>query len=260
MTGRAPVVLRDLAPAAEQGWHLLLDLARASTSWMLIGGQLSYLLACEHGAEMPRPTDDVDVVMDVRDQQGGTEWLAGWLLARGFAIDGVSPADIGHRFVRDADPGPGRITVDILAPEGLGERTNVFTVRPARTVQAPGTVLALERVEVVEVTVVGATGARDGEVRRPDLLGALVLKAAATALPVRRNPDRDWADAALLLSLVGNPLEMAQSASPRELARVAQLRPLFEVTHPAWTTLGRETAQRGTDALALLLAPATPAR
>ena len=218
MTGQVTIELRDLAPAAEHGWHVLLDLAEANASWMLIGGQLSYLLAREHGTELPRPTDDVDVVMDVRAQQGGTEWLAGWLLDRGFSLDGVSPTDVGHRFVRDADPGPGRVLVDVLAPEGLGERTNVYTVRPARTVQAPGSVFALGRVEVVRVAVVGVAGTREGAVRRPDLLGALVLKAAATALPVRRNPERDLADAALLLSLVGNPLETVRAATPRELA------------------------------------------
>jgi hypothetical protein len=69
-------VLDRLTPAAEEGWHLLFDLAQIDVrSWMLIGGQLVYLLAAENGTELPRPTDDIDVVIDVRVRPGGTEWF-----------------------------------------------------------------------------------------------------------------------------------------------------------------------------------------
>lgn len=72
----------------------------------------------------------------------------------------------------------------MLAPEGLGLRTNTYTVRPARTVQAPGTTQAFARSEVVEVTVTGIPGRNEqtGAVRCPSLLGALIAKAAATWL------------------------------------------------------------------------------
>ncbi len=129
--------LRELTPAAEQGWATLFELAKTdTTSWLLIGGQMMYLLAAENGSVLPRPTDDVDVVVDVRARPDGTEWLADWLGERGFDLEGISADGIGHRFVRMADPGPGRVIFDVLAPEGLGKRTGVFTKRPARTVQA----------------------------------------------------------------------------------------------------------------------------
>lgn len=198
-------VLDRLTAAAEQGWHMLFDLAEVdTTSWMLIGGQMIYLLAAENGTELPRPTDDVDVVIDVRARPGGTEWFAGWLLERGYDLESVSTDGIGHRFTKAADPGPGAVIVDILAPEGLGGRTSLFTRRPARTVQAPGTVQALARSEIVTVQVSGDTGRppRTGQVRRPNLLGALVAKAAATRIRVRTHRERDWADAALLLGLL----------------------------------------------------------
>jgi len=81
---------------------------------------------------------------------------------------------------------------DVLAPEGLDERTDITTVRPARTVKVPGSRQALDRSQLVAVRV------RESErvVRRPSLLGALVVKAAATAIAVRSNPERDWEDAA----------------------------------------------------------------
>ncbi|MDQ1743999.1 MAG: hypothetical protein QOE23_2338 [Pseudonocardiales bacterium] len=222
-------VLDRLTPAAEEGWHLLFDLAQIDVrSWMLIGGQLVYLLAAENGTELPRPTDDIDVVIDVRARPGGTEWFAGWLVERGYELDGVSADGIGHRFTKAADPGPGTVVVDILAPEGLGERTSLFTRRPARTVQAPGSVQALERSEVVGVQVSGDTGrpARIGRVRRPGLFGALVAKASATQLAVRSHRERDWADAALLLSLLDDPLAVVEACSPGDRKRLHWLTPL----------------------------------
>jgi hypothetical protein len=250
-------VLNALTPAAEEGWHLLFDLAEIDlTSWMLVGGQMIYLLAAENGAELPRPTDDVDVVIDVRARPDGTEWFAGWLVNRGYHLDGVSTDGVGHRFTKPADPGPGIVIVDILAPEGLGARTSIFTRRPARTVQAPGTVQALARTEIVAVQVSGGTGrpARIGQVRRPGLLGALVAKAAATKIAVRADRERDWTDAALLLSLLNDPIAAAESRSNTDRKRLRWLTPLQAASHPAWTPLSSDAAGRGRDALSFLVA------
>jgi hypothetical protein len=96
------IELVELTPAAEEGWWTLFDLAEANTSdWLLIGGQMMFLLAVEHGASLPRATDDVDVVVNVRTMVRRTkwlsDWLSDWLLARGFEQDGVSADGIGHR-------------------------------------------------------------------------------------------------------------------------------------------------------------------
>lgn len=102
-----------------------------------------------------------------------------------------------------AVPGPGSIMFDVLAAEGLGERTDITTVPPrAKTIQVPGSRQALDRSQLVAVRVRES----EGVVRRPSLLGALVAKAAATSIAVRSNPERDWEDAALLLSLVRDPI------------------------------------------------------
>lgn len=153
------IELQRLTPAAEQGWAVLFELAEEDDeSWVLVGGQMVHLLAVEHGAaERARATEDIDVVVNVRQRRGGTEWLARWLTDRGFNLEGTSPDGVGHRDVRDADPGPGRVLFDVLAPEGLGQRTNVFTDRPARTVQVPGATQAINRSELVDVSVTGRT-------------------------------------------------------------------------------------------------------
>jgi hypothetical protein len=103
--------LHNLTPAAAQGWHVLFDLAdTAPKGWVLVGGQMMYLLAAENGATLPRATDDVDVVMDVRLKPGATEWFADWLVKRAFVPDTPSADSIGHRLRRRAEPGPGRLS------------------------------------------------------------------------------------------------------------------------------------------------------
>lgn len=97
------VELEGLAPAAEEGWDtLLFDLNEVdSSSWLLVGGQMMHLLSVEHAAAVVRPTDDVDVVVDVRTRPQGTRWLSAWLQDRGFTLEGSSPDQSAT-----ASPGP----------------------------------------------------------------------------------------------------------------------------------------------------------
>lgn len=82
------IELAGLSPAAEEGWWLLFDLmAERGDTCLLIGGQMMALLAAEHASVLPRTTDDVDVVVNVQQHRRGTEWLADWLLKRGFELD-----------------------------------------------------------------------------------------------------------------------------------------------------------------------------
>lgn len=249
------IALTGLTPAGAAGWRTLLELSRVDVdSWLLVGGQAVHLLGVEHGSGLVRPTDDMDVVVDVRSRPGGTEWLAGWLVERGFELAGIDADQVGHRFVRPADPGPGTVTFDVLATEGLGSRTRVFTQRPARTVQVPGSVQALKRSAIVEVAVssVRREQPTTGRVRRPDLLGALVGKAVTTTIAVRDNRERDWQDAALLLSLIADPIATAAACDSKDRARLRRLEPLTDRGHPGWGLLDDEAHRRGNAALAFL--------
>lgn len=250
------IELEGLAPAAEEGWATLFDLNEAdSTSCLLVGGQMMHLLSVEHAALVVRPTDDVDVVVDVRTRPQGTRWLAGWLQERGFTLEGSNPDQIGHRFVRPATGGPGKVIVDVLGPEGLGPRASLVTVPPNRTVQVPGSVQALRRSRVVTVRISGLVGRppRLGTVRCPNLLGALVGKAAATAIAVRTNPGRDWQDAALLLSVIDDPIATAQECDDKDRQRLLLLKPLENPAHRGWQNLDATTRARGMAALSFLI-------
>jgi hypothetical protein len=250
------VELRRLTPAAEEGWVTLFDLARETTKeWVLVGGQMMLAPAVEHGAERIRPTEDIDIVVNLRVRPDGTEWFSRWLVGREFVLEGVNVDEIGHRFVRPTSSGQGRVIVDVLAPAGVGERARLTTVPPARTVQAPGTLQAFERSRLMDVLISGFSddNERIGQVRCPDLLGALIAKAAATTIAVRANPDRDWQDLALLLSVLADPIATMSRLNRRDLQHLGRVRPLLDPRHRGWENLSEGARQRGIAALGFLI-------
>src|SRR6266571_4156171 len=143
-----------MSPEQREGWLILLDLGEAfAKRWCLIGGQMVWLLATEHDGPPPRATEDVDVVVDVRVDPAGIQKLCRWLEDHGFTLDGVSADGIGHRYIRAANPRPSQVIFDVLAPDNLSSRAILTTTHGARTLEAPGTRMALNNAEGVNVTV-----------------------------------------------------------------------------------------------------------
>jgi hypothetical protein len=85
--------------------------------WTLIGGQILLLHALEHSQVPPQVSQDGDVVADVRAAPGSIGAVVEALVADGFAVTGMSPDGLAHRYGRAALPSP--VRVDVLAPEGL---------------------------------------------------------------------------------------------------------------------------------------------
>ena len=80
------------------------------------------------------------------------------------------------------------------------------------------------------------------------------MKAAGIAeIAVRSNPERDWQDAALLLTLVADPVAEAQRCSARDRRRLRHIEPLLDRDHLAWAPLSDEDYRRGSSALEFLL-------
>ncbi|WP_332643246.1 hypothetical protein [Aeromicrobium sp.] len=189
-----PVELPAMNDPQKQSWHALMDLHnRISTDWTLIGGQLVHLHCAERGATPTRPTNDVDTVVNVRASTTMLESFTGALKDMGFIPD-TSGDGIQHRWRRD------RAQIDVLIPEGIGQRAAArLGAGGAPTISAPGTTQALNRSEPVLVTVDGRTGT----VLRPNLVGALVGKAAArTEIAADRASTRHCTDFVVLASLV----------------------------------------------------------
>ena len=167
-----PVVLPTMTGAQAASWHALMDLhERLPHHWTLVGGQMVHLLCAERGISPERPTEDADTVLDVRAAHDLLARFTSVLAQLGFNPD-TSGEGLQHRWRRPADGAQ----IDVLLPDGVGQRTAVRQgVGGAPTLETPGGSQALARSESVTVTIEGRTG----EVRRPNLIGALVMKAAA---------------------------------------------------------------------------------
>lgn len=228
LVARPPVILPVLPTHQEQAWSVLLDLDERSEPWALIGGQMTLLHCLENGVTGARPTDDGDLVLDVWSRRDAVRTIGTWLQdSKGFALLETSDG-FGYRYAR------GDTTLDLLVPEGLDrQRTPPPTTsrtRPALPID--GGNQALLRVERVPVQV----GARTGHVRRPTLLGGLVLKAAAF-IADSRDAGRHAQDIGLLMeaALVSGSLRtMGDQATTHDRKRLRDALRRLPPDHNCW--------------------------
>jgi len=239
---RDPVQLPTLAGHDGELWSALIELSGLRPGeWTLVGGQMVFLHAMERGAAPPRVSTDLDVLVNARVVTGGVREFVAAIEARGFMLAGVSPEGIAHRYRR------GGVSVDVLAPEGLGPRVDLTTTPPGRTLQIPGGTQALERSELVPV----AFGEHRGLVPRPSLLGAIVGK--AVAVEVDDVPEAQRLDLALLLSFVDDPIELAGQLTRKDLQRLRSRSEMADSDQPAWSNLPSDAVDRGRAAFRLLI-------
>jgi hypothetical protein len=236
--------LPAFAAPVDELWHALLDLAEAlPTGWTLVGGHMVLLHALEHGHVPPTISQDGDVVADVRTDRRRLSRLVSILERQGFSLAGMSAEGLAHRYTRPAQRKA--VMMDVLAPDGLGGRADLTTSSPGRTVEVPGGTQALARTESIAVVHEG----RGGQIPRPTLLAAIVLKAAATTLS---DPARHHRDLALLCALVGDPFELAEEMTAKDRQRLKRVTALTRDSHQAWMLLPDEIRSRGQITFAVL--------
>jgi hypothetical protein len=114
-----------------------------------------------------------------------------------------------------------------------------------KAVGVPGGSQALARAETVTVKL----GEHVFEIRRPTLLGAILIK--ARSLLVHRDPDAQRQDLLRLLSLVTDPRAMAASMTPAERRWLGRAEAKLRLDEPA--TLSALDMRRARQALRLLL-------
>lgn len=248
MTRRPRVVLPVLPSGVDEMWHVLMDLGESlGECWTLVGGQMTFLHAMEHGVSPVRPTQDGDVVADVRADQKALGRVVEALTGAGLTLEGISTFGIGHRYVRGTD-GPGRVVVDVLAPEGVGDKADLSTAGNARTLEIPAGTQALSRSRMVEVQ----HGDRVGVVPCPSLLGALIAKSAACGLP--GDVTRHLQDVAVLCALIEDPFELKGELTRKDRQRLQLTSVLGHGEHQAWLLLPADLRSRGQFAHQILLA------
>ena len=228
VVAREPVRLPALPGYDADLWLALIELTDVRPGeWTLIGGQMVLLHALEHGVVPPRASTDLDVLVNARVATGAVRQFVRAIEARGFALEGASPDGIAHRYRRSG------VSIDVLAPEGVGARASLTTTAPGRTLAVP-----------VEF------GGTHGLVPRPSLLGAIVGKALAVG--VDDVPDAQRSDLALLLSLVADPLRMAAELTAKDRKRLSARTEMRDPDLRAWRILTPDAADRGRATFALL--------
>jgi len=207
---RPPTVeIETSSEGARRLWEMTLSLAEEfgeSAEWVLIGGLMVQLHAAESDRDS-RLTDDVDFLGDSRRRPSMTQWIAETIERRG--ADMVMPPSsserLGYKFELDGE------IVEILGPDGV--KTDPKTIGRYTTFQTPGGTQALRRAEVVMVSLDGQEAIA---VRRPSLLGAILIKARALAAERKDKFDSDRQDLVLLLSLVRDPRAIATEGELRK--------------------------------------------
>lgn len=115
--------LPSLGALETELWDALLDIVdRVPEGWTLIGGQMVLLHGLQRDRVPPRVSEDLDLVVDVRARPSALATLVAALIDLRFADSGVSADGVAHRFVR------GGVGVDVLAPDGVGERVDLRTI------------------------------------------------------------------------------------------------------------------------------------
>lgn len=220
----SPVEIRTSAEQELKLWRATAELASTLPvgSWTLVGAQMVFLLAYEHGLPIGRTSGDVDLLMDVRALTGATREAANALERLGYEMDPPSPDGMAHRF-RRADA-----VVDVLGPDGIGPRTALVTIPPGRTIAVPGGTQALRRSRQVPVLL-------DGNVINlpcPSVLGAILIK--TRAVDVSDDPDKHRRDLASLLAMVNDPRSLRQEMRSTERGWLRRRGELRDPAHAAW--------------------------
>ena len=189
-----------------------------------------------------RPSDDVDVLVNVRLAVNGTEEISRFLSERNYEPQ-ISASWLAHLFTR------GAAQIDLLAPEGIGERANIRTVPPNRTVKVPGGTQALKRTSLVAVR----SREIEGSLPRPNLLGAILVK--VRAIEKDDLPDAQRQDVALLLQLVDDPDELAAALNNSERRWLKRHAYFANVNDDRWAAIEVDDPERAALAYRRLLGP-----
>lgn len=180
-------------------WQTVFELARHTqdpTSWRLTGGLMVQAHAMMHGLES-RSTTDADFLVDVLTHKYAVREVRDVLQKLGFQVIHGSLTGYTTRMAK------GMSNVDLLVDNHLSPylRSRAM-LNGQRMLGMPGSRKAVMRSMIVELQY----GDESAAVCIPDILGALLMKAASWREAKQGDYSRHLLDAALLASLIEDPV------------------------------------------------------
>jgi predicted nucleotidyltransferase len=228
-----------------QPWNKVFDIAGIlpADSWLLVGGLMVQAHARLAGLEF-RATTDIDMLINVMADNSNIVKVVEGLQGTGFLLQEPSLQESPFHRLKN-----GHLIVDVLVAEHLPSRKrNVAKVNSWSIMEAPSGSQAFERQMVVVLNL------REEErtIHMPDVLGALVLKAAAYGAD-RRDSFRHLEDSALLASLISDHATELDRLKGSDKKRLRNARDtLKDENNPAWLKLPKELRKNGWDTLRIL--------
>lgn len=224
-------------------WPQCLELAEVfdTTKWTLVGGLMVQLHATIARVPVIRPTSDIDLLLHVETGAVSGHEVNRALSQLGYTLklplQASSPA---HRFVRDL--GGFKETVDVMvADHGISKPP--LTIGGREPFQVSAGTQALKRTITCQIT--DSSGDRVITLSIPSPLAALVMKGAAYKEDTR-DRDRHLEDAALLSTILGDPLELVPELQGSDRSRIIALyKELSDLGHPAWAGFDEERRREG---------------
>lgn len=212
-------------------WEVILDLADnlPPMSWALIGGQMVMAHGLAGGRTPTRASQDVDILGNLTASSTALRTVVTAVRNLDFEPEPSIDGKRLHRFVRTTD----NQVIDVLAPGHSPPGWKPTTVPPLQTIRIAGGNQALQRLVAITVT----KGGRTSDVPVPSVLGSLILKAAAYQVD-SRDRERHAADAAFLVSLMTDPLDLVRQLKGSDRKRLRVLNTLIGPrSHPVWASL-----------------------
>ena len=248
--GRPTIVIDAPTEEAKRLWEKTIELADElgeGARWTLIGGLMVQLHAFEHQSDA-RLTTDIDVLGDARRRPSMTQSIAELLQRWGGKMrpPPTSNENLGYQFDVDGE------IIEVLGSDGV--KSNPRTIGKYTTFQVPGGTQALSRSEVVGVSIGGQPAV---SVRRPDLLGAILIKARVVAKKRRKKFASDRQDLVRLLSFVDDPRALAVDGELKNTEKrwLRNVEKKIDFADPALSALfPPETLERAMLAFRLLIA------
>lgn len=229
-------------------WDTVLEIADAIDPhhWILVGGLMVQMHAMLH--EKPsRSTKDVDVLIDLMATgNASASHMVGQLENIGFSLKEPGFRNgCFHRLERNDR------VIDILVADHLPSRKLASAkIRRWQMLETPGGAQAVSR--RMDMSIV--YGSRTASIQVPNLLGAIVMKAAAYAVD-GRDRSRHLDDIALLCSLVADVKSMRDQMRGSDAKRLRFARQaLIDENHASWLLLDQADRQIAQDVLRILSA------